>query len=444
MWNFIRDKKSRHFFRFWFAQLISQFGDRVYQMALVGLMAIRHPGSSVEMAKLLSFTIIPVFIVGPIAGVYIDRWDRRTTLFICDFIRGLLVLLAAFYLIHLPVIWPMYVVVFVIFSFSRFYVPAKMSFIPEIVHEDDLHIANSLVTTTGMIALVLGALLGGLIVEYTGSFGGFCWDAVCYFLSGVLVFSIAGTKAIFATLKFSEKSEDSLPAKRQTYFHMRQAMLRSQKSVWQEIINGIRYIRSQEAIGFIFWMMSILFAAAGAIYVVIIVFIQHAFHSVTKDLGFLAVPLGLGLFFGSLTYGRWGIKVAAFKVIFWSLILGGAMVVLFASMVESTHNRLLALGLSFVLGFVVGPVVIASNTVVNKVCTMEMSGKVFAALEFVMHLAFLAAMLMSAFLTEYIERLWILVAVGGIFITVGLIGLLKFNPKELSSPNVFRPQTGHS
>ncbi len=68
MWYFIRDKKSRDFFRFWFAQLISQFGDRVYQMALVGLMAVRHPGSVMEMAKLFSFAIIPVFIVGPDRG----------------------------------------------------------------------------------------------------------------------------------------------------------------------------------------------------------------------------------------------------------------------------------------------------------------------------------------------------------------------------------------
>ena len=183
MWDFIRDKKSRDFFRFWFAQLISQFGDRVYQMALVGLMAALHPGSVMEMSKLLSFAIIPAFIVGPIAGVYIDRWDRRTTLFICDFIRGMLILFAAFYLVHLPDIWPTYVVVFIIFSLSRFYVPAKMSFIPEMVHKDDLHIANSLATTTGMIALVLGALLGSLIVEYMGSFGGFCWGC------GMVIFS---------------------------------------------------------------------------------------------------------------------------------------------------------------------------------------------------------------------------------------------------------------
>jgi DHA3 family macrolide efflux protein-like MFS transporter len=416
MWQFICDKKSRDFFRFWFAQLISQFGDRVYQMALVGLMAIRHPGSVMEMAKLLSFTIIPVFIVGPIAGVYIDRWDRRTTLFVCDFIRCVLVLFAAFYLTHLSDIWPMYAVVFIIFSLSRFYVPAKMSFIPEMVHEDDLHIANSLSTTTGMIALVLGALLGGLIVEYTGSFGGFCWGAVTYFLSGALVFSIATLRR-------------RLPNK-STIIAGTKEMLRYERTIWQEIMEGIRYIRSQKEIGFIFWMMSILFAAAGAIYVVIIVFVQHAFHSVTKDLGFLAVPLGLGLFLGSIAYGRWGTKAAAFKVIFWSLILGGIMVVLFACMVESTHNRLLALGLSLVLGFVVGPVMIAANTVVNKVCAMEMSGKVFAALEFVMYLAFLTAMMISSFLSEHIERVWILVAVGGIFVLVGVVGLFKFKGEK--------------
>ena len=60
--------------------------------------------------------------------------------------------------------------------------------------------------------------------------------------------------------------------------------MQTQKSVWHEIIDGIRYIRSQKEIRFIFWMMTILLAAVGAIYVVIIVFIQQAFHSVTKDL----------------------------------------------------------------------------------------------------------------------------------------------------------------
>lgn len=412
MWYFIRDKKSRDFFRFWFAQLISQFGDRVYQMALVGLMTALHPGSVMEMSKLFSFAIIPAFIIGPIAGVYIDRWDRRTTLFISYFIQSVLILLVAFYLIRLPSMWPMYAGVFVISSLSRFYIPAKMSFIPEIVHQDDLHVANSLSTITAMIAGGLGVLLGSWIVEHTGFFAGFCWDTACYFLSAALVFSITAFHYRFPNKK--------------TFIDGTKKMLQTQKSVWHEIIDGIRYIRSQKEISFIVWTMFILLAAVGAVYVVIIVFIQQAFHSVTKDLGFLAVSLTLGLFLGSLAYGKWGKKIASYKIIFWSLISGGAVVILFSCVVQATHDRFLALLLSFILGVVVGPVMVAPNTVINKLCAMEMSGKVFAAMEFVVYLAFLLAMMTSSFLSEHIDRLWILVGVGGIFMLVGVVGLIKY------------------
>jgi len=416
MWNFILDKKSRDFFRFWFAQLISQFGDRVFQMALVGLMTALHPGSVMDMSILFSFAIIPAFIVGPIAGVYIDRWDRRTTIFISYFIQVILILLAAFYLVRLPFIWPMYAVVFVISCLSRFYIPAKMSFIPEIVHNDDLHIANSLSNISGMIAGGSGVLLGSAIVERTGFFAGFCWDAVCYFLSAALVFSITALRYRFPNKK--------------ALIGGTKEILRVEKSIWHEIMDGIRYIRSQKEISFIFWMMAILLAAVGAIYVVIIVFIQEVFKSVTKDLGFLAVSLTVGLFLGSLGYGKWGKKIAAYKVIFCSLILGGAIVVLFTGVVASTHNRLLALGLSFVLGFVVGPVTVAPYTVINQICAMEMSGKVFAAMEFIVYMAFLLAMMVSSFLSEQIDRIWILIAVGGIFMVIGVVGLFKFKPLE--------------
>jgi len=411
MWTFISHKKSRDFFRFWFAQLVSQFGDRVYQMALVGMMTAFHPGSVMEMSKLFSFAIIPTFIIGPIAGVYIDRWDRRTTLFVSYFIQGILILLAAFYLIRLPSIWPMYLVVFVIACLSRFYIPAKMSFIPEIVHKDDLHVANSLSTITGMIAGGLGILLGSWIVDHTGFMAGFCWDTVCYFLSAALVFSITALHYRFPNKK--------------AIIGGTKEMIKAQKSVWHEILDGIQYIRSQKEISFIFWTMFILLAAVGAIYVVIIVFIQQAFHSVTKDIGFLAVSSTLGLFLGSLGYGKWGQKIAAYKVIYWSLILGGVMVVVFTCVVQMTHSHVWALALSFIFGVVVGPVMVAPNTVINKICAMEMSGKVFAAMEFVVYLAFLVAMMISSFLSEHIERLWILISVGGIFMLVGVVGLIK-------------------
>lgn len=412
MLKFILDRKQHNFIRFWFAQLVSQFGDRVHQMALVGLVASQAPGSSFELAKLLSFTIIPVFIVGPIAGVLVDRWDRRTTMFVCDFIRGAIVLIIAFWLMDMHVRWPLYLAVFMIFTLSRFHVPAKMSLIPEIVDTKDLHIANSLVTVTGMIAFVAGALLGGLIVEKSGSCGGFIWDAVTYFVSGALVFSMNTVRQL--NLKTEEVKK------------VAQDVVALQKGFWEQVVEGIKYIGEQQQIRFIFLMMTILFAAAGAVYVVIIVFIQQAFGTVTKDLGFLAIPLGIGLFLGSLAFGKWGDKISKFDAMFVSLICGGLFVAVFALFVEGTHNRWIATTLALGLGFVVGPSVIASNTVVNEVCKREMSGKVFAALEFVMHLAFLVAMLGCSLLAQHIAHVWILVGVGGIFLLLGLIGLIKF------------------
>ena len=412
MWHFISKKENRSFLRFGLAQLISQFGDRVHQMALVGLIAKRCPGSPFELAKLLSFTIIPVFIIGPIAGVYVDRWDRKTTLFVCDILRGILVLIIAFYFMDMPSIIPVYAVVFAIFAFSRFYVPAKMSLVPQMVDKGDLHIANSLVTVTGMIALILGALFGGLIVERSGPRGGFIFDAGTFFVSAMLVFTVS-------RIRRWEISKDKIVA-------AGRKAVAAHKDVWQEIMDGIKYIRANKKIRFIFLMMSVLFSAAGAIYVIIIVFIQQAFGTVTKDLGFMAVPLGIGLFLGSIVYGRYGKNMSRFKTIFWSLILGGIMITIFAAAVTTTHDRTFAAALVLVLGFVLGPTVIAANTVIHTVCSEEMSGKVFSALEFVMHLAFLAAMLLSAYIAEFVGRQWILMAIGVIFLGVGIIGLLKY------------------
>ena len=173
-------------------------------------------------------------------------------------------------------------------------------------------------------------------------------------------------------------------------------------------------------------MLFILLAAAGAVYVVIIVFIQQSFHSVTRDLGLLAVALGIGLFMGTLLYGRWGKRFVWYKTIFFCLIAGGIMMSIFALTVNRYPNIILAAGLSMALGIIIGPVFIASNTIVHMVADEQMRGKVFSALEIVIHFAFLMAMLISSVLSEFIPRVWILVGVGVLFLLVGSFGLVRY------------------
>ena len=187
---------------------------------------------------------------------------------------------------------------------------------------------------------------------------------------------------------------------------------------------------------FIINMLFVLFSAAGAIYVVIIVFIQESFKSVTKDLGILAVFLGLGLLAGSLAYGRWGERVSRSRTIFLCLLLGGLMMIVFSSTVHKNPQLSSAALLAFVLGLVVGPIMIAANTMAHQVSDEKMRGKVFSSFEAVMHFAFLVSMMVSSVLAEYIDRIWILVGIGIIFSAVGLIGLFRYN-KVKEQPELF-------
>ncbi len=414
--RFLESFKNKDFSCLWLAQIISQFGDRINQMALIGLIASRTPGSAFDLAKVMSFTIIPVFVIGPIAGVYVDRWDRRRTLFVCDFLRGILILLIPFVFIPKNSMILIYLAVFLAFCLSRFYVPAKMSIIPDIVKEEDLLIANSLVSVTGMIAFVLGCALGGYIVEKFGARGGFIWDAVTFFISGLLVFNIRP--------KFSWRFN------RKRFLVTGRVLIKKiRHSVIGEVKEGISYLGKHPDIRFIMNMLFILFAAAGAVYVVIIVFVQEAFNSVVRDLAVLAVVLGLGLFSGAILYGRFGEKASKFQTIFVCLVIGGLMLASFAVIIQHTHNILTAIGMSFLLGLIVGPIVIAANTVIHEVSHSEMRGKVFSSIEIVIHFAFLVAMLLSSFLSKFVPPFTILVSVGGIFAVVGLVGLVRFNSK---------------
>ncbi|MBF0533059.1 MAG: MFS transporter [Candidatus Omnitrophica bacterium] len=409
--------EHRNFQRLWWAQLISQFGDRITQLALVGLIAERQPGSAMEMAKLMAFTILPVFLIQPFAGVLVDRWDRRTTLFICDIVRGFLILSIPFIFIRWHNLIPVYLIVFTVFSFSRFYVPAKMSILPDIVDKESLLMANSLVSTTGMIAFVLGCALGGFLVDKFGAKMGFVIDAGTFYISAVILFFMA------LPMKLRINKAQLIRSGRELVGQIRQ-------SVWTEAREGIIYLFRQKEIRFVIDMLFVLLAAAGSVYVVIIVFIQQSFHSITRDLGVLAVALGGGLFLGAVLYGKWGRRFGPYRTIFFCLTLGGICLTVFAGTVYYSPNILSAIMLSFILGVVIGPIFIAANTLAQVVADDQMRGKVFSAMEIVIHFSFLVSMMLSAWISEYVSRFWILLFVGFVVAGVGVVGFFRIRYEE--------------
>lgn len=376
-------------------------------MALIAFVYLRAPGSTMQIAKILSFTIIPVFLIGPLAGVYVDRWDRRRTMYICDFMRSLLVLAIPLFLFYTKNLAPIYLIIFIAFSIGRFFVPAKLSILPDLVENKSLLVANSLINTSGMIAAVLGFGISGVLVEKLGAKSGFYLNSLTFLVSGLFIFLIS--KKFSAGVSFGEVSKEIVEVIR--------------KSVFQEIKEGVIYfIRNKD----IRWTAGIIFAlwsALGSVYVVIIVFVQKTLHSKTKDIGLLAMFLGLGLFLGSLVYGKFGHRVSHYKIIFVSLISSGIMLILFALGIYYYPSFMLAAFLALCLGLIIAPIMIASNTIIHNVSDNEMLGKIFSSLEIVMHLGFILFMFISSMLAERFSHLLILVIVGCLLSLLGLVSV---------------------
>lgn len=402
--------KNRNFFLLWLGQIISQFGDRLDQMALIALIYVKAPGSTFQMAKLFSFTIIPVFLIGPIAGVYVDRWDRRRTMYITDFLRGLLVLIIPLFLIHRDSMVLIYILVFLIFCIGRFFIPAKMSIIPDIVKKEELLIANSLISTTGMIAAGIGLGLGGLIVDFLGPRGGFFLDAATFFISSTLIFFIV-RKSSLPRYKITNVSKEIIEVVK--------------KSVMSEIKDGLLYLFKLKQMKAVVAVWFILWAGLGSVYIVSIVFVQEALNSMTGILGLLATILCIGLFVGTIFYGKFGQGIPTFKAIFYSLTTAGIVLGAFASTLEVYPSFLIASILAFMLGFAISPITIVSNTLIHQFADEKMLGRTFTSLEITGHLAFLIFMLISAKIAENVARVNILIAVSIIFSIIGIFGIIK-------------------
>jgi MFS family permease len=403
---------DRNFFCLWLAQIISNFGDRLTQMALVALVYQCAPGSTVALAKLISFTIIPVFLIGPIAGAWVDRLNKRNVMVISDLLRGVLIFTIPFFIMSKQII-PIYLAIFLAFSLSRFFIPSKMAIIPDLVSKDKLLVANTLADTTHMVGNVLGLVVAGVLVNIKsiGAIGGFYIDAATFFISASLIGMIAKKEFV------SHVAEDIKVT--------RQALGSSiRRSIFAEVKEGIQYLGQYSQMHFIVYVFFVLMAGLGAISCVVIVFIQESFGTATLDLGLIGLFLVGGLLLGALLYGRFGQKVEKKEAIRASFIATGIALILFTLLVKRYPNVLVSGLLSGLIGMAASPIMTSVNTLTHETMPEEARGRTFSSLEAVIHLAFLVFMFIAAYAAKYVDRFWILIAVGAIFAVCGLIGIL--------------------
>lgn len=198
--------KNKHFVKLFLAGVISRFGDSV-DMIAYGFMVYKMTGSAVLMATLYAVNGIPSLLFSMVAGVVVTRWPKKKVIWICDFMRGLFVLITGilFVIGHLAV-WHLYLFTILNSTFEAFRSPSASALIVQLIPEEEIAHATSLNTSASTFSELIGYAVAALIIGVIGVGGAIILDGVTFLISGTIIASIAAEKEVLVKTKLTIKN----------------------------------------------------------------------------------------------------------------------------------------------------------------------------------------------------------------------------------------------
>ena len=394
---------QRDFAALWWGQLISILGDRLNYLALLGLIAhhtdsFRGTGASLLLTILANVMLMPVLLLAPFTGAWLDRLNLRRVLIVSDLLRALVVAAIPFVYAASHAVAPVFVAVFVLFVCNVFFLPAKSALTPELVPHDQLMSANALLSGAGIAATAIGALAGGWVVDHWGWEAALRIDAATYLIS-------VGTIVLIRYQRRATPADGTRVTLR---------------GYLDEVREGWRVVRENPAVRLAMLTLGAVWIGGGFLHVAGNQHIQRAASVPGMErLGLLMCALGLGAGLSTWWVNRHGRGLPRPLLLGVGLLLAAGGLCAFA---VSTRFAVFVAA-SFVVGVFVAPAFVLSETLLQEGAEPRQRGRVFSARDFLMRLLFLVTVTLAAWLTRgFGTRLALLVS-AGIVAAAGLLSM---------------------
>jgi MFS family permease len=384
--------RNKNFFALWAGQLVSTLGDRFNYMALLALILYKLGGSAFDVGKLMIFATIPTIIFSPIAGVYVDRVDRRKLMIGADILRGILVLAIPF----TTDLYQIYILTFFISLLSRFFFPARTSIIPMILKKELLLPANSIIQSTQLFSTIVGPAIGAGVVAFIGYKLVFFIDSATFFVS-------AFTILLIRIRKLESSGGTSL------------------KEVYHGMVEGFRYIRNSRPVLFIVLIWFGIMLAFGGVNVLYVVFVKEVLGLTIRGIGFLETTNGVGMFLGAALVGYMGRKVAHYNMILGGMFVLGSLLSLMA-LFPLVPVSFLSM---FVIGLAVSFIQVPTYTKLQILLPEDITGRIFSNLSALIDTCSLISIGVLSFGAEIIGVRWVLL-IAGLFTVAWNCGAVIF------------------
>lgn len=354
--------KLRAVRRLWTAQVVSIFGDFLAIFAVFSVVTFNLHGTADQVSMILIAYLLPLAIISPLAGVFVDTWNVKWTMITSDLIRGFLVLL----LLSARDLNTIYGIFFALSAVSSFFMPAQSVAIRTITPTEGLIAANALMSQAVQGMQIIAPAIAGLLVQWFGANSCFLLDSFSFFFSAAMVFSIAIVR-------------QPAPA------------TSGASSVISSLRQGITFIFTHPAISFVVISMTAGMFAVRCFGALLSVYVRDVLRSNAAWFGTLNSVIGIGMIVASQLMPRFARKSSEKHLVTCGLAgMGGAVFITAVfSTIVSTALAMLA------LGFFAAFIMIPAQTLLQQETPHHLLGRVSSSLMSLLAFSQVIAMLVA-------------------------------------------------
>ncbi|HXI79275.1 MAG TPA: MFS transporter [Verrucomicrobiae bacterium] len=382
--------RKRDFRLLWSAQLVSTVGTALTDLA-AGILVFRLTGSALSVGLMFMATSIPTLFIGLIAGVFVDRYDRRKIMVIADLLRAAIVFSIPFVIGHdgKNIVY-LYLAVAAVSSISQFFNPANDAVLPEVASDEELAAANSWIMISSFGSTSIGFALSGLLATAFDIQWAFWLDALTFlFSAGCLVFVRVG--------KIEAEGDTSIGV------------------VIANLKEGVSTLVRTPLLRSLFLTGVPVYLSFGLWNVLLLPFAIDALHATEFEYGLQEGVTSVGFVVGSLLMARFAERFREGSWIVVSTIAMGIAGILYGI----STSIVIAIALVTVSGFFNAPSSISRRVLMQRNTPRELRGRVFSAFAVARDVVFLVGISLAG-LADVIDVRILIVGSSIVLILAGL------------------------
>ena len=400
--------RRRDFALLWLGGLVSVTGDWVLRAALP-YFVYEQTGSTVATAGMIAAALAPGIVLGSVAGVFVDRWNRKHVLVAGNLLQAGTVTLLLL-VPHEGWLWVVFAVAAAQSLIASFASPAESALLPTLVSDEQLVAANALNVVNNRIGRLLGLPLGATLLATLGLELVVLVDAASFVLAALLVSPIAAPPAV-RRLRAAEGAVSAVASSAWAAF-------------WGEWLDGLRLVRRERVLAVVFGVLGLMTFGGTMLDPLTVAWVRDVLGEGPQVYALLLTAHAASGIAGAVLVSRIDVRLAPRLLVGWSSIAAGVAL----AVRYNVPSVPLALGLSLFVGLTSVASAVGVETLVQRAVRDDYRGRVFGALGATGSLLSLLGALTAGVLAEVVGLVTMLNVASALIALAGIVVLRAFAP----------------